>query len=116
MIDGCEILYTPFRYAVVPPPMSSSQLTLPSPVGEVTFGPTPRCNDFLALLSDSRVAVFSVEPVGDEEKALRHPAPELVGMSRCLAFILWHNFYKARFVECLKIKCSRFSLIWTPKI
>ena len=89
VIDGPKVLYTPFRYGIVPPPMSSKQLPLSAPVSEVVFCPPPHCNDFLVMLYDSQVAVFSVsceepantsKPVGVAPSP--HPAPQLVGVAR----------------------------------
>ena len=64
VIDGPKLLLTPFRHAVVPPPMSSHTVQLPSPVNQVAFSPPMRCNDFLVLLASGEVAVFSYDVVG----------------------------------------------------
>ena len=86
VIDGAQLLYTPFRSAIIPPPMSGSQLQLPAQVSELVFSPLPNCNDFLAVLSDFRIAVFSViaeTPGGSGEGVVpQHPLPELVGICR----------------------------------
>lgn len=97
VIDGSQLLYTPFRHAVIPPPVSASQLPLPAQVNEVTFSPLPNSNDFLALLSDFRIAVFSVlvedaKPGG----VVPLPVPQLVGTARygaChVAYMCTHLF------------------------
>lgn len=55
-----KILVTTFRQAVVPPPMCSFELQLPSPVNQVTFLCQPqRTNQLAALTSDGRISVFS---------------------------------------------------------
>lgn len=88
VIDGSSILYTPFRYAVIPPPMSASQLQLPAQVSELVFSPLPNCNDFLVVLSDFRIAVFAVanntaETMGKESGGVvSRPVPKLVGITR----------------------------------
>lgn len=52
-------MVTTFRHAVVPPPMCSFELQLPSPVNLVTFHcRPPRTNRIAALTSDGRVSVF----------------------------------------------------------
>ena len=96
VIDGCKVLLTPFRHAVVPPPMSSFTVQLPSPINQVTFSPPPKCSDFLVLLASGEVAVFSYDDVammssegGDEMKSpqgfrvLLQP-PKLVGTAVCV--------------------------------
>lgn len=87
VIDGSKVLYTPFRYAVIPPPVAASELQLPAQVSELVFSPLPNCNDFLAVLSDFRIAVFSVlchaEGTGEESRGVvPRPVPELVGIAR----------------------------------
>lgn len=55
-----KILVTTFRQAVVPPPMCSFELQLPSPVNQVTFLCQPqRTNQLAALTSDGQISVFS---------------------------------------------------------
>ena len=88
VIDGSKVLYTPFRYAVVPPPMSAVELQLPAQVSELAFSPLPNCNDFVALLTDFRIAVFSVTAhtagaEGEESRGVVSlPVPELTGITR----------------------------------
>ena len=53
-----NLLLTPFRFTVVPPPMCGHSVVVSGPVSKVTFAPPPRCNDFLALLADGSVAMF----------------------------------------------------------
>ena len=93
VIDGCRLLLTLFRHAVVPPPLCSFQLVTPSPVVQVTFAPEPRCcDDLLALLSSGEVAVFchqqdadktepTVERDGEGFRRLSSP-PVLCGIGR----------------------------------
>ena len=87
VIDGCQVLYTPFRYSIIPPPMSACKLLLPAPINELAFAPPPQSNDFLALLSNFKLAVFSFfgKETEDSTKVkgvVIHRAPELVGMAR----------------------------------
>jgi hypothetical protein len=91
VIDGCKVLLTPFRHAVVPPPLASFTVQLPSPVNQVTFSPPPKCSDFLVLLASGEVAMFSYDDVattssegGDEKKVTQSfrvmlQPPKLVG-------------------------------------
>ncbi|XP_068181291.1 elongator complex protein 1 [Antennarius striatus] len=59
VIDGDKVLVTAFRQGVVPPPMSSFQLQLPSPVSQVSFlQRPPRTNQLAALTADGGVSVF----------------------------------------------------------
>ncbi|KAL0482373.1 elongator complex protein 1 [Acrasis kona] len=39
VIDGCNLLMTPMRHCLVPPPMSASKLEFPHPVRSASFGP-----------------------------------------------------------------------------
>lgn len=54
-----KVLVTTFRQSVVPPPMSSFELQVNSPVNQVTFLCQPqRTNQLAALTSDGRVALY----------------------------------------------------------
>lgn len=51
---------TTFRQCVVPPPMCSFELQLPSPVNQVTFLCRPqRTNQLAALTSDGQISIYS---------------------------------------------------------
>jgi elongator complex protein 1 len=60
--DGDQLLLTPFRRCVVPPPMSAHQLSLSSPVSCVTFGPLESPNDMLVVTSDGDIGWYSHQP------------------------------------------------------
>ena len=89
VIDGSKVLLTPFHHAVVPPPMSSFTVQLPSPVNQVAFSPPLKCSDFLVLLASGEVAVYSYDITmsfegGNETKNLQGfrvllQPPKLVG-------------------------------------
>lgn len=101
VIDGSRVLYTPFRHSVIPPPMSGTQLQMPAQVSELAFSPLPNCNDFLAVLSDFRVAMFSVAKTAasaDSGGVVPRPEPKLVGIGsiatsdssfHCLRQFVW---------------------------
>ncbi|KAI8318041.1 IkappaB kinase complex, IKAP component, partial [Martensiomyces pterosporus] len=57
VIDGNKLLYTPFSYANVPPPMALHTLELPQPISHVVFGGFGDGNDFVALLADRTTAI-----------------------------------------------------------
>ncbi|RUS86297.1 hypothetical protein EGW08_005941 [Elysia chlorotica] len=59
VIDGANILVTPMREMLVPPPMAAATLVCPSPVNGVAFGPCPGSNDVLAYLSSGKFALFT---------------------------------------------------------
>lgn len=71
--------------------MSAVKLQLPAQVSELAFSPLPNCNDFLALLSDFRVAMFSVAThtsgaEGEKSSSVTSlPLPELIG-------ITWYDY------------------------
>ncbi|RUS18247.1 IKI3 family-domain-containing protein [Endogone sp. FLAS-F59071] len=59
VVDGASVLLTPFRFSNVPPPMSSTSVSVPSGcVVDVAFGPTHGGNDCVALASDGYVSFF----------------------------------------------------------
>jgi hypothetical protein len=53
---------TPFAAMVVPPPMSTYHLRLPSPVMQVAFSPQSDC--FLVLLSDESLVYYDFSKGG----------------------------------------------------
>lgn len=81
-----KILVTTFRQAVVPPPMCSFELRLPSPVNQVTFLCQPqRTNQLAALTSDGQISVFSQggiseqnAPAEEKRKSVTASKPECV--------------------------------------
>ena len=111
VIDGAKVLLTPFHHAVVPPPMSSFTVQLPSPVSQVSFSPTLKCSDFLVLLASGEVAVFSYDIAmtssdvggGKETKSLQGirvlvEPPKLVGTA----------VYVHIYVQCIEINVSLY--------
>ncbi|MED6277570.1 putative elongator complex protein 1, partial [Characodon lateralis] len=59
VIDGEKVLVTTFRQCVVPPPMSSFELQLKSPVNQVTFLCQPtRTNRIAVFTSNGQISVF----------------------------------------------------------
>ncbi|KAJ3326607.1 hypothetical protein HDU76_012780, partial [Blyttiomyces sp. JEL0837] len=76
VIDGTEVLLTPYRDSNVPPPMSTTKLgPLPNPVAGVCFGVGSEGDDVAVLLGDGRLGVFQSSGRGWE-------APKLVGWVR----------------------------------
>ncbi|KAJ1962686.1 putative elongator complex protein 1 [Dipsacomyces acuminosporus] len=57
VIDGSKLLYTPFGYANVPPPMALHALEHPQPISHVVFAGFGDGNDFISLLADGTTAV-----------------------------------------------------------
>ncbi|KAK5864320.1 hypothetical protein PBY51_015572 [Eleginops maclovinus] len=71
VIDGDKILVTNFRQCVVPPPMCSFELQLPSPVNQVTFLCRPqRTNQLAALTSDGQISLYVQDPGDDSDKTV----------------------------------------------
>ncbi|KAJ2709163.1 putative elongator complex protein 1, partial [Coemansia spiralis] len=52
VVDGSRVLYTPFRYANVPPPMALHTLDVAQPVAHADFAAFGDGNDFCVLLAD----------------------------------------------------------------
>ncbi|KAJ1727708.1 putative elongator complex protein 1 [Coemansia biformis] len=57
VVDGASILYTPFSYANVPPPMALHTLELPRPAAHAVFAGFGDGNDFAVLLADRKTVV-----------------------------------------------------------
>nr|XP_046262675.1 elongator complex protein 1 [Scatophagus argus]XP_046262676.1 elongator complex protein 1 [Scatophagus argus] len=71
VIDGDKILVTTFRQCVVPPPMCSFELQLPSPVNQVAFlCQSQRTNQLAALTSDGQISVYSQDSGEQADKSL----------------------------------------------
>ncbi|RKO84341.1 IKI3 family-domain-containing protein, partial [Blyttiomyces helicus] len=64
VVDGRDLLLTPFKFQNVPPPMSALRLPLPSPAAHVAFGPTSAGDDMAVLLCDSTRPVRMPETLG----------------------------------------------------
>eukprot|EP00794_Sanderia_malayensis_P009518 gene9518-10506_t len=58
VVDGANLLLTPFAKAVVPPPMSMTSVTLKSPVNQVCFGNS--ATHATVLLSDGSLQYLSL--------------------------------------------------------
>ncbi|XP_072037766.1 putative elongator complex protein 1 [Amphiura filiformis] len=58
VIDGKQVLITPFRRMVVPPPMAAYSLQLAGPVNQVLFAPPLHSNDIATLMEDGRIAFY----------------------------------------------------------
>ena len=81
-----QLLYTPFRKCVIPPPMCSHELKLSSPANEVTFSPC--LQRMLVSQSDGRVALFFIS-LDEQSSKDQHgfsqvvTCPKLVATTRC---------------------------------
>ncbi|EDO37251.1 predicted protein [Nematostella vectensis] len=58
VIDGANLLLTPMKYMVVPPPMAAQTVAMPAAIQSVTFAPPPACNDMAVLLSSGDIAIL----------------------------------------------------------
>ncbi|GFR86599.1 elongator complex protein 1 [Elysia marginata] len=76
VIDGSNILVTPMRLMLVPPPMAASTLVCPSPVNRVAFGPCPGSNDMIAYLSTGKMALFYSNDEGCTSEVSSDPQDE----------------------------------------
>ena len=79
-----KVLLTPMRHMVVPPPMSSHSVELPSPALIVSFGPPPSCSDMAVLMSNGSVALFKLPVENGIKEEFKTPgkAPTHVGTYR----------------------------------
>ncbi|XP_064620717.1 putative elongator complex protein 1 isoform X2 [Lineus longissimus] len=60
VVDGDKLLLTPFRKAVVPPPMCAVEWQLPTAVDEVAFASVGNTNRLAAILNDGRMAFYEM--------------------------------------------------------
>ena len=58
-----KLLVTPFKDAVVPPPMAAYTVQMPCAINQVAF--SAENNDFAVMMSDGCIAVFSFGEKGE---------------------------------------------------
>ncbi|KAJ1664171.1 putative elongator complex protein 1 [Coemansia sp. RSA 1813] len=58
VIDGTQLLYTPFSYSNVPPPMALYTVGMPLPATHLAFAAFGPGNDFAVLLADRRTVLL----------------------------------------------------------
>ncbi|KAF9995387.1 hypothetical protein BGZ80_001407 [Entomortierella chlamydospora] len=76
VVDGANLMVTPFRVMNVPPPMSAFTLTVPYAIHHVSFSTLHGGDDMAVLLADQRVAFYEVA-----DKTTRPlPEPKLLGL------------------------------------
>ncbi|TPX36697.1 hypothetical protein SmJEL517_g01227 [Synchytrium microbalum] len=72
VIDGTNLLITPFRHLNIPPPMSAFTVSLPVAAVNIAFGAGHCGDDFVVLMSDGSVGVFEscsvVKPVKEPRR------------------------------------------------
>ncbi|KAG0325923.1 hypothetical protein BGZ99_010376 [Dissophora globulifera] len=77
VVDGANLMITPFRVMNVPPPMAAFTLTAPYAIQHVSFSKLNGGDNMAALLADQRVAFYAFA----EDKTVRPlAAPKLLGM------------------------------------
>ncbi|KAI0205480.1 elongator complex protein [Astrocystis sublimbata] len=74
VVDGQTLKVTPFRTANVPPPMAMFELSIPTPVVDVTFSPA---NTFMAVLHQTGIELY--EWATKEQRSL---SPRFLGTTR----------------------------------
>ncbi|CAO3564635.1 unnamed protein product [Mortierella alpina] len=76
VVDGANLMVTPFRVMNVPPPMCAFTLPVPYAIQHVSFSAQSDGDDMAVLLADQRVAFFEAA-----DKAARPlPEPKLLGL------------------------------------
>ncbi|KAF9363866.1 hypothetical protein BGX34_003149 [Mortierella sp. NVP85] len=76
VIDGANLMITPFRVMNVPPPMAAFTMSIPYAAQHVSFSTLHHGDDMAVLLADQRVAFFEVA-----DKTTRPlPEPKLLGL------------------------------------
>ncbi|XP_072167241.1 putative elongator complex protein 1 [Diadema setosum] len=67
-IDGKDVLVTPFKKMVVPPPISAYTLQMPTFINQVLLGPSSHSNNIAVVLQDGRIAFYTHGNDDDKEK------------------------------------------------
>ncbi|KAF8942635.1 hypothetical protein BGZ47_006286 [Haplosporangium gracile] len=76
VVDGANLMVTPFRVMNVPPPMSAFTLTVPYAIQHISFSTLHHGDDMAVLLADQRVAFYEMA-----DKTTRPlPEPKLLGL------------------------------------
>ncbi|KAI1321045.1 hypothetical protein EDD11_008626 [Mortierella claussenii] len=76
VVDGANLMVTPFRVMNVPPPMAAFTIALPYAIHHVSFSTLHQGDDMAVLLADQRVAFFEMA-----DKTTRPlPEPKLLGL------------------------------------
>ncbi|KAF8925154.1 hypothetical protein BGZ58_001096 [Dissophora ornata] len=76
VVDGANLMVTPFRIMNVPPPMSAFTLVVPYAIQHVSFSTLHHGDDMAVLLADQRVAFYEMA-----DKTTRPlPEPKLLGL------------------------------------
>ncbi|KAH9491520.1 putative elongator complex protein 1, partial [Bulinus truncatus] len=70
VIDGKQLLVTPFRKMVVPPPMSAFSVCLSHPVNSVAINCGTSGNNMAILMANGQVAIFSYKGEGEKDLSL----------------------------------------------
>ncbi|XP_060695479.1 elongator complex protein 1 [Hemiscyllium ocellatum] len=100
VINGDNVLVTPFRQAVVPPPMSAYQLHLPCPVNQIMFSSDPqRSNDFAVLTADNYISVFEAGDGVNHDSAVKIDAVGESGSKICTRTLKRVKTYRIKFEE-----------------
>jgi elongator complex protein 1 len=61
VVDGSQLLITPYKYKNVPPPMSAYQIPTQSQIQHVSYSTFNHGNDILVLLNDSKVGLITFD-------------------------------------------------------
>ncbi|XP_060570172.1 putative elongator complex protein 1 [Ruditapes philippinarum] len=96
VIDGANVLMTPMRHMVVPPPMSAYELQLPGSVNQVVFAPPPLSNNIAVILVDNRVAIFKFTETGKSGSEVKVNAAGGNGFKRCCTFPSLQGIYSIK--------------------
>ncbi|XP_059830752.1 elongator complex protein 1 isoform X1 [Hypanus sabinus] len=68
VINGDKVDVTPFRQAVIPPPMCAYQLQLPCPVNQIIFSSDPqRSNDLAVLTADNQISIYQADDGANQD-------------------------------------------------
>ncbi|ESP00729.1 hypothetical protein LOTGIDRAFT_112482, partial [Lottia gigantea] len=114
VIDGKNVLMTPFRKMVVPPPMSAYNLTLPQFVQQVMFCLEDQySNNIAVLLQDNTVAFYSYHiSQGKECTGVNVTAAGGTGFSIKCQLPVFTGIYHIEGLESSQHPLSLYHTIW----
>ncbi|KAG6444956.1 hypothetical protein O3G_MSEX003635 [Manduca sexta] len=114
VIDGCKLLVTGFRQAVVPPPMSSFETVLDASVNSVCFAPQKSqnglsSNSFFVCTVNNKLIYYTQT----QKFPLKYEISKTVQLSRNDFPFQYYNWYwlSSELIVCVMVKNKSYYLI-----
>lgn len=110
VIDGCQLLLTPYKRLNIPPPMSSSVVQLAKPVLEVAFGCNSFRNHILCLLSNYTIVEITLDNLNLNEP-FTITKEFTINNSNDADFIYFHNLRQLKWIADTLVVAISYSSI-----